>query len=279
MENPTNEEIKFLSKTLDLDKKYLHDALDPFEGPRVEKEKFATYVFTRHASESKEHAHTSPLLIIIHKEYFVTITLEKIGGLDNFFNGMVEFSTTQKTKLLTLLFLQVTTDYQEHINDISREIRNVGTSVEKLTNKEIVKLVNFEKILNDFMAALIPTNITLKNLVSGKQLRLYADDKDLVEDLFLSNNQLVEMCKSNIQYIVTLRETHSTITTNNLNKIMKLLTSVTVILTIPTIIASYYGMNVLLPMQSDPLAWLWIVLGMAVISIILAVVFAFTGLL
>ena len=89
---------------------------------------------------------------------------------------------------------------------------------------------------------------------------LFEEDMELVEDLSLSNRQLIEIAKSNLKNIVNVREAYSTIMTNNLNKTMKTLTSITVILTIPTIVASFFGMNVDLPFDNHPLAYVFILL-------------------
>ena len=110
-------------------------------------------------------------------------------------------------------------------------------------------------------------------MLSGKHFKLYEEDKDLIEDLLLSNTQLIELSQNNLRTIVNIREGYSTIMTNNLNRIIKLFTSLTVILTIPTMIASIYGMNINLPLANNPLAFIIIMTSIIIISIILLIIF------
>jgi len=278
LEEPTPEELKFLTNNLNVDKTLIKDVLDPYEVPRLEKDGNNIYVFTRYAADHKEIAHTAPILIIVHTDYFITIAKERINCLDKLFEGLIDFSTTQKAKFLIQLFLQITGDYQEHINEITKSIRTSSAYIETIQNKDIVKMVNYERILNDFLGALIPMNIMLSNLTTGKHIKLYVEDKELIEDLSINNNQLIEMCKSSMKYITNIREAYSTIMSNNLNKIMKLLTSLTVILTFPTMVYSFYGMNINLPLQSHPAAHLIVLGGTIGISVVLALLFLFKGL-
>jgi magnesium transporter len=122
------------------------------------------------------------------------------------------------------------------------------------------------------MAALVPSSTILKRLLIGRYLTMHEDDKELIEDLLLSNEQSIEGCKSNIKTIVSIREAYSTIATNNLNQIIRVLTSITVVLTIPTIIGTIYGMNVVLPLGTNPGA-VWLLLGFMLITSALLLVF------
>jgi magnesium transporter len=159
---------------------------------------------------------------------------------------------------LLQLFSRLVASYNQFLTDISRRVRRLGIRLEEITNKEIAQLVAFEGVLNDFLSALVPTNTILGNLLSSKFLKLYEEDKELIEDLILSIGQLVEICKSNLKTMVNIRESYSTIMTNNLNRVIKLLTALTVILAVPTMIASFFGMNVALPGAGSPHAFVWI---------------------
>ena len=110
-------------------------------------------------------------------------------------------------------------------------------------------------------------------LTSGKILELFEEDKDLIEDLLLNNNQLIGISKSNLKNIVNIREAYSTIMGNNLNKIIKFLTALTVVLNIPVLISGFYGMNVALPLAQSGFAFWYLVFSSVIISIILIIVF------
>ena len=231
------------------------------------------YIFTRVPYSEDQQTLTAPLLIAVGKDFLITVSQKTLPFLTKFSSGALDFNTTQKTKLFLQIFFQIISTYNTSLTDISRRIRQMSIRLEKIGNKDIVQFVTFEGILNDFLAALVPTNTILKNLLSGKFLKLYEDDKDLTEDLFLSSGQIIESCRANLKNIVNIRESYSTIMTNNLNRVIKLLTALTIILTVPTIIASFYGMNVPLPFADSPLAFFWTVGATIIISTFLLVVF------
>jgi magnesium transporter len=124
----------------------------------------------------------------------------------------------------------------------------------------------------------LPTNVILNNLLgptlTGKFLELYENDKDLIEDLILSNGQLIDLCQANLKNIVNIREAYSTIVANNLNRTMKFLTSITVILTVPMIVGSLWGMNIPLPLANYSGAFPIMTLGVLAVSIILLIIFS-----
>jgi magnesium transporter len=262
IEDPSEEEISLLRKKFDLKKGLLKDALDPNEVPRMEAEKSQTYVFTRIPYSENGRIFTLPVLLVMGKDFVVTISRKPLPFLEKFTEGKVKFFTTQKTKLFLQLFTEINSSYSNHLTGINKKVRSMVSDLEKITNEDIIQFVNLEGYLNDFISSLAPTHSILNNLLSGKFLKLYEEDKDLVEDLLLANGQFIESCRTILKNIVNIREAHSTITTNNLNRVIKLLTALTIILTVPTLIASIYGMNVALPFSGSPAAF-FIVTGTA----------------
>lgn len=250
------------AKTYELEVGHLNDAIDPLEVPRLELEGSTIYLFTRTPVKDEGSAVTVPFLIVIAEEHLITVSNRRITSLDQWIAKDTSIITTQKSKLLLQLLQQSNTSYVTHINTIAREIRALSLQLHTadIQNREIVQLVSYEGVLQDFISALIPTNAILTQLLTGKIIKFYEEDKDLVEDLVLSTNQLVELSRANLKTIVSLREASATIMTNNLNRVIKLLTSLTVILMIPNLITGLYGMNVNLPFDKHPLAF-FIVLG------------------
>ncbi len=273
VENPTDEEIKSLAAEHSLEESLLKDALDPYEVPRIEIERKSAYLFTRVPYGEETRISTAPLLIVIGENFVLTLSDKSFSFLEEFLAGKVDFSTTQKTKLFLQIFSQIVSTYNNSLTQISRRVRSVGIRLEEITNKDVAQLVGLEGVLNDFLAALVPTNTILNNLLSGRFIALYEEDKDLVEDFSLSIGQLVETCKSNLTTMVNIREAYSTIVTNNLNRVIRLLTALTVIIAIPTMIFSLYGMNVVLPGTHSPHALFWILSGTGLITILLLITF------
>lgn len=251
----TPENTDQIVKEFNLNPDIVTDALDQFEVPRIEQEKGVEYIFTRYPVETDGKVSTSPILICVTKNYFITISSKPFELLERFEDGKVVVYTNRKTQLLIQIALEINASYQKKVNNINKKIRNATNNLEEITNKDLSDFVGFERVFNDFLTSLQETNIILGKMLSGKHLKLYDEDRDLIEDLFLDNNQLIEMCKSSLKHIVNVREAYSTIASNNLNRTMKLLTSLTLILTIPTMIASFYGMNVHLPFEGSPLAF------------------------
>ena len=273
-ESPSEQELSLLSKKLGLDKNLLKDALDPREVPRLEVQGKTTYIFTRVPCQKKEETATSPLLIALSEKFILTLSASRIEALDIFIKDRVDFFTSQRTKFLIQMFFAINNEFSKSITLINKEVRGTRVNLEKISNRDIVQLINFEETLNDFLSALIPTSSLLQKLLAGGYLALYEEDKELIEDLFLENNQLIEFCKSTLKTIVNIRDAYSTIMTHNLNRVIKLLTALTIILTIPTIISSIYGMNVRLPLQESPLAFLWVMGATATISLLVLIIFA-----
>ena len=273
VENPTEEEIKSLASKHSLEESLLRDALDPYEVPRIEIERKTAYVFTRVPYGEEIKISTAPLLIVIGENFVLTLSTLPLPFLEEFLAGKVDFSTTQKTKLFLQIFSQIVSAYNNSLNNISRRVRSVGIHLEAITNKDIAQLVGFEGVLNDFLSALVPTNTILGNLLAGRFIKLYEEDRELVEDLVLGTGQLVEFCKSNLKTMVNIREAYSTIVTNNLNRIIRLLTALTVVIAVPTMVFSFFGMNVALPGADSPQAFSLILSGTGIIGILLLVTF------
>lgn len=270
---PSQSELTALATDLKLDPDILKDSLDPHEVSRVEKEAGSDYVFVRSPQSDSGQIHTSPLLVIIAPDYFVTVSKEKLAPILRFQKSPVDIYTTQKTKLFIQLLLEINSEYSRLTNEMRKNVRNFTSNLEGITNKDIIRLVNFESAFNDFLTSLEPLSLTLKQLLSGKYLKLYDADADLVEDLQLGIDQLVKLCVSNLKAIANIREAYTSIISNNLNRTMKLLTAVTLILTIPTAIASFFGMNVALPFANHPQAFIGIIVLTLLLTVSLWVIF------
>ncbi|PIR89265.1 MAG: hypothetical protein COU07_02275 [Candidatus Harrisonbacteria bacterium CG10_big_fil_rev_8_21_14_0_10_40_38] len=273
VEDPKEEEISFLEKELSLEDKNLSDALDPYEVPRIESEDNIVYLFVRVPKQEKENIRTMPALIAIGGKYIAVISKEKISAFDKLMNGKIPFATTQKTRLTITLLSEITRNYRKLLTNITKQVRSVSTKIENIDNKAILAFVAQEEILNDFLAALIPMNVSLERLLNGRMITLYDEDKELTEDLVLDINQLIALSKATLKTIVNIREAYSTIITNNLNRVIKLLTSLTVILAVPTMIASFYGMNVNLPFADKPYAFAGILAVVTGVTALLLIVF------
>jgi len=260
VENPSNEEIDELSKLCGLSRDLLQDAVDFYEVPRFESEKGIAYFFTRFPHEKDSEMGTAPIMFTVTPTAVVSVARERPACLDQYINGKMPLYTTQRTKLFLLLVQAIHTSYRKTLIAIRRDVQKSRVNIRKIRTNDIVRLVSLESTLNDFISALTPTYTALKTVLSGTYLQLYDDDRDIVEDIQLEDQQLVETAKASLKTIQNIRSAYMAIVTNNLNAVMKVLTSITIILTIPTVIGSLYGMNILLPYANAPHAFYGITL-------------------
>lgn len=276
VESPAIEEIQQLTNRFQLDPGHMKDILDEDEMPRLEKEGDITYIFVRYAYTNEERElTTAPLLFVVSKEIFITIASQKLPRLQRFTSGKIDFSTTQRTKLLLQITDQIVDQYESFINNISRQIKMIRTRLrsQDVGNEDFIDFVVIEDELNEFLSAMLPTTAILRRLMLGRHIPLFADDEDLVEDLLLNNEQSIEGCRSNVKSIVNIREAYATITSNNLNRTMKVLTAATMLIALPNVFFGMYGMNIDLPFQQEVWAY-GFVLSMTLIATVVVVFLA-----
>lgn len=254
VEAPNPEEIELLINKFKLDAGHIEDALDEDEMPRLEKEGEQSYIFVRYAYKNAEsELVTVPLLFVFSSEIVITISLVHLPCLDIFLKGKIDFATTQRAKMVLQILHQIVEQYDTFINSTSKQIKLIRSRLRghEISNQDFIDFVVIEDELNEFLAALMPTNATLRRLLRGRYIPLFEEDTDIIEDLLLNNEQSIEACNSNIKSIVNIREAYSSISSNNLNRTMKRLTVVTVLIMLPSMFYGMYGMNVKLPFQQE----------------------------
>lgn len=263
-ERPNDEEKQQLID-FGVDEDILADALDPHEVPRVELEDGWTYFITRLPDTDDDfNDYTTPILFALGDQHLVTVSRDGLSRIWQPFIDSTEAPTTQKTKLFMLMLEAITKQYQTRVASINRQMRATTSDVRTLTSKDIITLTGYERKLNDYLDALQPTNTAVEKLLGGKILRLYEDDKDLVEDLSIEFEQIISRCKSLLRTITNVRDSYRAVMDTRLNETIRLLTVVTLTFTVPTMFAGLYGMNVDLPGEHTPYMF-WIVVASSVI--------------
>lgn len=255
VEAPTPEELDLLISQFKLDRGHIQDALDPDEMPRLEREGDHTYIFVRYAYTNEERdLSTAPFLFIVGTDLLITIGPGQMPRLNRFLEGRLDFATTQRTRLVLLILDQMVDQYEVLINRVGRQIGVIRSRLkgQGISNEDFIDFVMIEDEINEFLSALQPTTAILRRLLLGRHINLYDQDQDIVEDLLLNNEQSIEGCKSHVKSIVNIREAYATISSNNLNRTMKVLTAATVLITLPNVIFGMYGMNIALPFQNEP---------------------------
>jgi magnesium transporter len=265
-ENPTEEEIAILVRDFSLEKDLLDDALDPNEVPRMEQEEGIVYVFVQVPYKQEGSSITThPVLIAIGSDFVLTLSRRKVDFLCPLIEGKREITTTQRIKMLINFWFGINDSYTRYLARMGKELRSLSSEVEHIGVEDLTKFVEYEKTSNDFLAALIPMRAIVHTLLSQQRLHLYEEDKELVEDLFLAMGQLVEMSRATHRHVVNIRESSSVIMTHTLNRSIRTLTVLTIVLSIPMILASFYGMNVSLPLESWNFMF-WVILSSSLVA-------------
>jgi magnesium transporter len=254
--SPTEEELRRVSEALAIPLDLLRGALDEEEKSRVETEDGLTYVVVDIpvlVVEDEERSYsTIPLGMIVHPDYFVTVCLRVNPILGEFERGSVRgFCTFKKTRFLFQILQQISAFYLRYLGRIDREMDKLERELRaSMKNAEIFDLLSLQKALVYFTTSLRSNEAVLQKLLRGKTVKMYAEDEDLLEDVIMENKQASEMAKIYADILTGTMDAFTSVISNNLNQVMKLLTSLTIILSIPVIVASFYGMNVALPFEN-----------------------------
>ncbi len=247
---PTSEEIAYLTEELHLDRSFVSAALDEEESSRVEVEDDQTLIIidTPLAVTEAENTlvyTTMPLGIIVTKSNVVTVCLNEITAVNDIASGVVRnVQTAMKTRFLLTLLLRVAQSFLIRLKHINKLTSQMETELHhSMQNKQLVQMMGLQKSLVYFSTSLKANEITLEKIYRGRVIKLYEEDQDLLEDVLIEFKQAVEMSGTYSSILQETMDAFSSIISNNMNQVMKTLTIVTVLMEIPTMIFSFYGMN------------------------------------
>ena len=258
-----HDDLDTIASLTDLDLLDLQDAMDLHELPRMERHGKTLVFFVRIPREQiddKEIIHTTPITFIISDKYFISLSLFEDKVIKDVLKNSLAIATTQRGKLFVYILLKIAQRFTARVREVNNSIASKKKKIENIKDSDINELIKYEDVLNQYISALIPMRSVLENISSNNYLQLYEEDKDLFNDMIISIRQSVEICQVNLKSIKSLRDSYQIIFTNKLNKVIQFLTAFTIIMTIPTIIASLFGMNVKLPLANSPLAFLYVLL-------------------
>jgi magnesium transporter len=275
--NPSTKEIDYLSQKLLIPQDFLIDPLDQDENARVEQEKNCMLIVLRVPFEMGWNEplpyHTLPIGIILKRDLVVTVCYRTSEVIQPFIEERIRgFSTTRRERFVMQLFLRSSIFFSRYLKNINNKADEIQDRLHRSTrNQELLQLLNFEKSLVYFNTSLKSNELMMYRLQRLKLTALENEiDQELLEDVVTETKQAIEMANIYSNILGNMMGAHSSIISNNLNITIRFLTSVTIILSIPILVASIYGMNVPLPLQDDAHAF-WLVMGFAVCMAILAV--------
>lgn len=266
---PSLDEIKELSGRYGLDPDTLGDAVDIYEAPRIEVDEGVVYIFTRYCYPEGKEIATEPLLLAFTSDYLFTIGRIETKIFDSLTHDRVETVTTQRTKTVLQILGGINRSYVVQLNKISKRILQLRAKLRQsqLTKPEFLSLIELEEDLNEFLSALQPQGQLIDELLGGKYLRLYEEDRDMVEDIERGTDELIDQVRNRLRTLGNMRQAYDAIATTNLNDTFKRLTSIAIFLTIPTIIGGLWGMNIGLPFRDDPHAFVEVISIIVILTV------------
>lgn len=278
MVNPTIKEVNYIANELDMDPDFINAALDEEERSRIEiddsKNHILILVDTPCISKHRDSNmyETLPIGIISNGKVIVTVSLNDTLVLDPFIKNRVKtFYTYKKSRFILQILYKNASLYLYFLKRIDKQSNTIENELHKsMKNKELIQLLALEKSLVYFSTSLKSNELVMEKLLRHEFIRKYEEDRELLEDTIIENKQAIEMAKIYSDILAGTMDAFASIISNNLNIVMKVLTSITIVMAIPTIIASFFGMNVPVPFADTPLAFLWIILGSIGICLVVA---------
>ncbi|MCC7196976.1 magnesium transporter CorA family protein [Candidatus Peregrinibacteria bacterium] len=280
---PNDDDLNDLIKHFEIPEEAMTSVKDHQEVPKVEEVDDFQFILVQtpyDPGESSPGYMVKPLGILYNKEHVITLTDSSNdvitymkSKLKNFDRNKI-INTSQKQQLILKMLLFVSKIFLSYLKDMNQSILKAQEEmIKNPDNKDIIKLMEIEKSLTYFNRALNSNYLIIQKIAKRKSFNMTEDDEELVQDVIDECKQALETTKIYEHIVTDTASGFATIVSNNLNLSVRFLTSITIILMLPTLVASVYGMNVKLPYMDDPLAFDYLMLIMILTVIIVAIWF------
>ena len=275
--SPTEEEIKEVCKHAKIKDQFIKDALDIEEKARIDQEEddntilFVVDVPIFEKEEGSDMYSTMPIgMIVVRDDFFITVSLRENKIIEDFEKGKIKnFQTYKKTRFIFQIMYLNSSYYLKYLEQINKETEIAEYILKNsMKNKELLKLLSLEKGLVYFTTSLKSNELVMEKTMRGKIIKLYEEDSEILEDAITENRQAIEMAQIYSNILNGTMDAYASIISNNLNGVMKFLTSVTIILAVPTMISSFWGMNVNLPFQNSKLGFMIMIIVSVLMTLI-----------
>ncbi len=277
---PTEEELIKVAEITNLDFDTLNAAMDEEETARIETEDEYTMIIvdipTSIEKHNKQAYITIPLSIIFTKDYIITVCDDDNPLFSPFESGRIKgFFTRMRTRFILQILYRNASMYLQYLRSINKKSEIVERRLHHSTqNKELIQLLELEKSLVYFTTSLKSNDVILEKLMKNDKIKFYSDDEELLEDTIIENKQAIEMANIYSGILSGTMDAFASIISNNLNIVMKVLATLTIVLSIPTMVFSAYGMNVSnIPFSDNPWSFLIIISAAIGLSVILLFIF------
>ncbi|MDO4581418.1 MAG: magnesium transporter CorA family protein [Bacillota bacterium] len=253
--NPTEAELSQVAEATGIDYDFLKYPLDDEEIPRCEVEEDQSMIIIHAPIKTTDDViyDTIPLGMVLNDRYVVTICLEDLDLLAELSGSRIKgMATFKKTRFVFQTLHRKTNLFLKYLRDINRRTEEMERVLShSMKNKELLSLLNLQKSLVYFSTSLRYNAKVMNRLIRGRIVKMYEEDEDLLEDVIIENTQAIEMAEIYSNITNSTMSAFSSLISNTLSMTMKLLTAITIILSIPTMIASFWGMNVNVPFAAN----------------------------
>ena len=280
---PTQEERRWMLEELHVNPEFVTSALDDEETSRVDLDAETGQALVivdcpfvedeREAVDSsivQYDTHPLSVLFLPEQDAIMTVSLKPNATVDAVAGGRIAgVNTAQRTRLLLQMLLFISRRYQADLRSINRQFRENERKLRRsMRNADLIKMLGFEKSLVYFSTSLKALDATVRRIGYGRTVRLYEDDRDLLDDVSIEIRQAIEMCGIYTEVFNETMDTFGSLINNNLNLTMRTLAIITLVLSMPTMVFSFYGMNTALPLDE---AWVFPLVLSIVLSVVAAV--------
>ena len=259
--NPDMVELTSLSEKYSLNLELLEEGLDENELPRIDFEDHHTYIFVKTIFREKNVLGT--LLMVLSKEFFLTLSKEEPHSIKNIQEGKVEFITTQKRKCLITLLSVINDNFENTVTKIVKNVHKKKNITDNLKESDIEDFLHEEDFLNNLVSSYYYTGALYSKMI--RKIEFYEEDKEFIKDLIVESDQGLNLCRNALKTISNIRHYYSIILSNKLNRTLKVLTIFTILISILAAVSSVFGMNIKLPFQDQELAFLFVMFIVAAI--------------
>lgn len=270
MENPSDYEIENISAKTGVPAQMIKAALDEEERAHIELEEEGKLIlvdipFMSETSDAEMYGYyTLPLGIILTEQYLLTVCLKNTSVITDFIHGRIKnFDINKQTRFLYQLLYNNSIKFLHYLKQIDKANNRIQLQLHKsMKNKELIQLLELQKSLVYFSTSIKSNHTVLEKMLASSFIKHYDEDQEILDDAVIENRQAMEMADIYRDVLNGTMDAFASVISNNQNKAMKLLTALTIIITIPTLIASFFGMNTGVPFQGKQIGF-WIVLGIS----------------
>ncbi len=269
---PNDEEINSLISDFNIEPDFFREAMDEEESSHIDHEDDCTLVvldIPMVEKSGKSFTYTTmPLGIILTEKNVITVSIRENAIVSEFSDDAVKgVQTNLKTRFILQIMLRIATKYLQYLKQIDKISGYVEKELRKsMKNSELIQLLDIEKSLVYFSSSLKGNEITIEKIMRGRVIKLYEEDQDLLEDVLIEVKQAIEMSNIHLNILSGTMDAFASVISNNLNIVMKVLASITLLISIPTVITSAYGMNV----NGTPYPQFWFPIALSVGSMAIA---------